>query len=158
MSNPTNSIQSGAEQNPQALEALTKRAAAHPQKSAGDVCIGTLPTRGGELVVWSAEDSRDFCKIAGASARKVGYLPWQEVRDFIRERLDPARVPAPMAEIPSLLQAGEGPTAVGDDERETKGRDLGGKVVELREIRPRAFFWETLREVAPAQTLRLVRK
>lgn len=133
----------------ESLEGLAERAATHPEKREGDVCIGRLPTRGGDLVVWSQEDSRDFCKIAGTQARKLGYLPWRDVRKFIRDHLEPVPRQQGAKELGSALQTGEGPTALSEKTRETGGRDLRGTVVELREIRPRAFFWETLREIVP---------
>jgi hypothetical protein len=139
---------------PESLEGLAERAAAHPQKNEGDVCIGKLPTRGGDLVVWSQEDSRDFCKIAGASAKKLGYLPWQDVRNFIRNHLEPLDRRHGAEELGSALQTGEGPAALTEETRDQTGRDLGSKVVELREIRPRGFFWETLRELAPQQAFK----
>jgi len=46
------------------------------------------------------------------------------------------------------LQVGEGPPALQEDASTVPGHETRGKVVELREIRPRAFFWETLREIA----------
>ncbi len=140
---------------PESLEGLAERATAHPEKNQGDVCIGKLPTRGGDLVVWSQEDSRDFCKIAGSQARKLGYLPWRDVRKFIRDHLEPLDRRQGAAELGSALQTGEGPTALAEETRETAGRDLRGTVVELREIRPRAFFWETLQEMAPRHAERL---
>ncbi|MFO1463479.1 MAG: hypothetical protein U1F66_06850 [bacterium] len=150
-SNKISTAPAGAK--PETLETLARRAAGRPVKQSGDVCIGKLPTRGGELVVWSSQDSKQFCQIAGTSARKLGYLPWQEVRDFIRDHLDPQVRGVEPAEIESLLQSGQGPTAL-EEARPAQGRERG-TVVELREIRPRAFFWETLREVLPAGRLKL---
>jgi len=131
------------------LDALVERAAAKPHKSEGDVCIGKIPARGGDLVVWSTEEDRGFCRIAGQSARRLGYLPFAEVRDFLRDRAGSARPEARAQEFSSALQAGEGPPAVTEDAKLAPGNGRGGTVVELREIRRPVFFWETLREVVP---------
>lgn len=137
------------EPSPRNLEGLAADAARHPTRGPGDVCIGKLPIRGGELVVWSAEESRDYCRIAGQSARKLGYLPFAEVRDFLRDRARGARTEARAQEFSSALQAGEGAPALTEEAKEAPGNGRGGTVVELREIRPPIFFWETLREVLP---------
>ncbi len=177
---------------PAGIEDLVAKAERHPVKSPGDVCIGKVPAPGqGEVVVWSDKEAGNFCRIAGYSARKIGYLPWQDVKAFLKDRRESA---APVEFRPDELKArslpncgdpgnvvvtdpecyagyavvGEAPpsapTRPGSNEYSIRGAEVseahgksitendppcGGTVVELREIRPPVFFWETLREVLP---------
>ena len=159
MSEPrTLSKPKGLEGKQKTLEDLAAEALRHPQKNEGDVCIGTLPTRGGQIVVWSADESKEFCKIAGQSVRRLGYLPWASVEGFLRDRMQPSQTKPSNQEFASALQTGTGAAALTEEQNSASRVENRGNVVELREVRPPTFFWETLREVLPPGGLKFSRR
>lgn len=112
MSNPIKgNYGRSAESKPKGLEDLVTKAQRHSVKGQGDVCIGKIPAPGqGEVVVWSAAESGNFCRIAGYSARKIGYLPWQDVKAFLKDRRE---LPAPVEFRPDELRVRSLPSCRG---------------------------------------------
>src|SRR5215831_14525813 len=126
------------------MQGLADLAARHPNRAEGDVCIGSLEGRDGTLLIWSREDSKKFCRISGLDAKKIGYLPWREVRDFMRRYSSPKNV----SELNTtclekiLPERPEGTGAHSGKPEETPS----GTVIELREIQPKVFVWEEMRK------------
>ncbi len=86
----------------EAQKALIKNA--HPDKRAGDVCLGVVKADGNEALIYSDNDQGGTCNIAGVKAEKVGYIAKSEVNAFIAKYAPPVKkVKAPKIAVTSLV-------------------------------------------------------
>jgi hypothetical protein len=105
-------------------------AKAHPERQAGDVCLGVVKDGGNEFLAYSSDDSGGVCHVGGLKAEKVGYVSMREVNAFIAKYGPKAKPLPPAREIINLV-----------------AQNLASTEIVFREtLLPRAEFSEMRRE------------
>jgi len=84
MSDPTSKLNSTPQLSSPPVEAQRQlMAKAHPEKKAGDLCLGVVKQNGGEFLVYSSDDHGGVCHVGDLQGERVGYVSDAEVKNFI---------------------------------------------------------------------------
>ena len=75
---------------------LVDKSRHHQTKHPGDVCIGMMDSQEGQYILWSTHYKGNLCIGENFKAKKLGFLPWREVEDYLKKygkTEEPEKVP-----------------------------------------------------------------